>query len=1209
MSSLHIVSPVDVTSPSVPGGLSAVAASQTQINVSWLASNDGAGSGVAGYKLFRDGTLIQQANVLSFADTGLSAGVAHSYQVQAIDGVGNLSAISGSVVVSTLSVAPSIPTGVSALAVSSSQINLAWAASTDVGGPGLKDYGIYRGGALLGYTAGLSYNDTGLTASTLYSYRFTARDVNNLESAMSATVTATTAASGAPQTIVHNQSFTITGSGFGDVGSRNIVAYDACTAPVNTIDGQWTNDNYPSTAGGNDNIQLQPAGFVSASGFAAGPPDPFHAQFYTGTHLQTNTATGGNAVCRSVRYTAPAKPYPLIQIYPYRLDTGWVTDPKSDNNLKDNMISLGPSMQPVSGNFRYWNAGDTTTGNNNPYAITGISQAAQAVITTSYNAATAPVAVGAQVYVDTVVGMTQINQVYGTVLAANRVSTFWTFTVNINSSAFSAYASGGGVWTPKYNTLVSVQTATDGKQGATGPMMQDPDLVTGKIGGFYLQNLWPINPANGWIAKRFETLVTTDTSVSSPGYERQYDNCALTANYFGKTVFDDSGATTQVTVTIGQYARDRHANNRRYYGRTLVAIGGTGDTNVPRVMIGNASTLAACTVLEYAPDTSWADGQINIKPWQGNFANGSTAYLYVYKRTGGVPTTPSGSATWAPAPTFDFFISQTGSDSNPGTLAAPWAITAFNTKQATYAGKRLGVIGAHYNVNSLMSSTAGLNLNLVALGVNGGTGGAITYVASCNSAGTYQARAAVLDAHTIQNQISAVTRGTSTVITVNSNAATNPYVGQPRVAITLAQGVPQLLSPDTGLGAIWMYMIASTGGVQGAWTFVINNVDGTSVDSSGWGAYTGGGWASAGSPTAECGIIGQGYSNSGANLQTTMGSFTVDGLVLTGSFQGGILIHPNTSLRSVTGVSLLNNEIADIAGYCNDNSSGILLVNLNGARVAGNKVHHVIPTTGNVSGQDNAGIFSFGCVGNIYENNTLFATTVGIYDKNANNGGQTIRYNFIKQTRAGILAGPYATCGMTDTAGGNTGDVKSVHHNIIDAPQIWIGSNPFHDPSLEGLTFYSNTSLFSGGTDGGLWFPALGTGVAKVSQYNNIYACSGTPGYEGFIDFVQASIQLSDYNAYSNSGAYFCFTPPSGGFAPSATMTFAQWKTATAMDGHSVIGTPTLLSPAALNTPAAYALVSGIGKGTGSTTGTTSGAATDMGAFGNAAISVPGSGY
>ena len=44
---------------------------------------------------------------------------------------------------------PSIPTGLTASAISCTETDLAWDASTDVGGSGLKGYNIYRNGAFV----------------------------------------------------------------------------------------------------------------------------------------------------------------------------------------------------------------------------------------------------------------------------------------------------------------------------------------------------------------------------------------------------------------------------------------------------------------------------------------------------------------------------------------------------------------------------------------------------------------------------------------------------------------------------------------------------------------------------------------------------------------------------------------------------------------------------------------------------------------------------------------------------------------------------------------------------------------------------------------------------------------------------------------------------------------------------------------------------
>lgn len=67
--------------------------------------------------------------------------------------------------------------------------------------------------------------------------------------------------------------------------------------------------------------------------------------------------------------------------------------------------------------------------------------------------------------------------------------------------------------------------------------------------------------------------------------------------------------------------------------------------------------------------------------------------------------------------TFDFYISTTGSDSNPGTLASPWAITSLlnptnvnatantSANRAAMTGKRVGLLPGTYSLSGLIDST------------------------------------------------------------------------------------------------------------------------------------------------------------------------------------------------------------------------------------------------------------------------------------------------------------------------------------------------------------------------------------------------------------------------------------------------------------------------------------------------------------------------
>ena len=94
---------------------------------------------------------------------------------------------------------PSIPQGVSATVVSSSRIDLTWAASTD-SGTGVAGYRIFRNGVAVATSATTSYSNTGLQPNTLYSFTVSAFDgasPANESLGSSPPVTATTLAGGA----------------------------------------------------------------------------------------------------------------------------------------------------------------------------------------------------------------------------------------------------------------------------------------------------------------------------------------------------------------------------------------------------------------------------------------------------------------------------------------------------------------------------------------------------------------------------------------------------------------------------------------------------------------------------------------------------------------------------------------------------------------------------------------------------------------------------------------------------------------------------------------------------------------------------------------------------------------------------------------------------------------------------------------------------
>jgi hypothetical protein len=92
--------------------------------------------------------------------------------------------------------------------------------------------------------------------------------------------------------------------------------------------------------------------------------------------------------------------------------------------------------------------------------------------------------------------------------------------------------------------------------------------------------------------------------------------------------------------------------------------------------------------------------------------------------------------------TFDYYISNTGSDSNLGTVASPWALTSLlsgSPNQTTMSGTSVGLIAGTYNVVTLLgiSNYPGNEVMPPLLIVPGGSPGSPTRIASCNSSGVY----------------------------------------------------------------------------------------------------------------------------------------------------------------------------------------------------------------------------------------------------------------------------------------------------------------------------------------------------------------------------------------------------------------------------------------------------------------------------------------
>lgn len=89
----------DTEAPSVPLNLILQSTTSGSISFAWDNSSDNIG--VAGYKIFRNGSYLASSVVAGYTDNGLQAGTSYSYTVSAFDASGNESKESAALVVST----------------------------------------------------------------------------------------------------------------------------------------------------------------------------------------------------------------------------------------------------------------------------------------------------------------------------------------------------------------------------------------------------------------------------------------------------------------------------------------------------------------------------------------------------------------------------------------------------------------------------------------------------------------------------------------------------------------------------------------------------------------------------------------------------------------------------------------------------------------------------------------------------------------------------------------------------------------------------------------------------------------------------------------------------------------------------------------------------------------------------------------------------
>jgi len=167
----------DTSPPTDPTNLSVSGEQDTQVTLSWNASNDNVG--VTGYEVFSNGTSLGTVTGTSANVTGLTACTTYNFGVRALDAAGNASGqdtASGTTTGCPTgdTTPPSDPTNLAVNNEQDLQVSLSWTASSD--NVGVTGYEVFMDGSSIGTVTGTSANVTGLSTCTTYSFGVRALD-------------------------------------------------------------------------------------------------------------------------------------------------------------------------------------------------------------------------------------------------------------------------------------------------------------------------------------------------------------------------------------------------------------------------------------------------------------------------------------------------------------------------------------------------------------------------------------------------------------------------------------------------------------------------------------------------------------------------------------------------------------------------------------------------------------------------------------------------------------------------------------------------------------------------------------------------------------------------------------------------------------------------------------------------------------------------
>ena len=134
--------------PAAPAGLTATADGRDTIDLAWQVPASDGGTAITGYRIevSPDGnspwSLLADAATTSYSDTGLPAGTTRHYRVSANNAAGASDPSNTAFATTDPPVVPDAPTDLSATAIGSTRIELAWTAPASDGGAAISGYRI-----------------------------------------------------------------------------------------------------------------------------------------------------------------------------------------------------------------------------------------------------------------------------------------------------------------------------------------------------------------------------------------------------------------------------------------------------------------------------------------------------------------------------------------------------------------------------------------------------------------------------------------------------------------------------------------------------------------------------------------------------------------------------------------------------------------------------------------------------------------------------------------------------------------------------------------------------------------------------------------------------------------------------------------------------------------------------------------------------------